>query len=57
MKEVEMKDVAEFIKQVVIEKRDPKKLAPKIKLFRKGFQKVHYCFDKKLGAYEYVKLR
>jgi glycine hydroxymethyltransferase len=57
MKEVEMRDVAEFIKQVVIEKRDPKKLAPKIKLFRKDFQKVHYCFDKKLGAYEYVKLR
>ncbi|MBM3910041.1 MAG: serine hydroxymethyltransferase [Thaumarchaeota archaeon] len=57
MKEGEMKDVASFIKQVVIEKRDPKKLAPKIKLFRRTYQKVHYCFDKKLGAYEYVKLR
>jgi glycine hydroxymethyltransferase len=57
MKEAEMRDVASFIKQVVIEKRDPKKLAPKIKLFRRDYQKVHYCFDKKLGAYEYVKLR
>lgn len=57
MKEAEMRDVASFIKQVVIEKRDPKKLAPKIKSFRKDYQKVHYCFDKKLGAYEYVKLR
>jgi len=57
MKEAEMRDVASFIKQVVIEKRDPKKLAPEIKLFRKSYQKVHYCFDKKLGAYEYVKLR
>src|SRR3989338_5011669 len=57
MKEAEMRDVASFIKQVVIEKRDPKKLAPEIKLFRKPYQKVHYCFDKKLGAYEYVKLR
>ncbi|MBM3895748.1 MAG: serine hydroxymethyltransferase [Thaumarchaeota archaeon] len=57
MREAEMRDVAEFIKQVVIEKRDPKKLAPKIKFFRKDFQKVQYCFDKKLGAYEYVKLR
>jgi len=57
MKEGEMKDVASFIKQVIIEKRDPKKLAPKIKLFRRTYQKVHYCFDKKLGAYEYVKLR
>lgn len=57
MKEAEMRDVASFIKQVIIEKRDPKKLAPKIKSFRKDYQKVHYCFDKKLGAYEYVKLR
>ncbi|MEK6964918.1 MAG: serine hydroxymethyltransferase [Thermoproteota archaeon] len=57
MKEAEMRDVASFIKQVVIEKRDPKKIAPKIKLFRRSYQKVHYCFDKKLGAYEYVKLR
>jgi glycine hydroxymethyltransferase len=52
-----MRDVASFIKQVVIEKRDPKKIVPKIKLFRRSYQKVHYCFDKKLGAYEYVKLR
>jgi glycine hydroxymethyltransferase len=57
MKETEMRDVAEFIKQVVIEKKDPKKLAPKIRSFRRDYQKVHYCFDKKLGAYEYVKLR
>src|SRR3989338_1918159 len=57
MKQNEMKEIASFIKQVVIEKRDPKKLAPEIKLFRKSYQKVHYCFDKKLGAYEYVKLR
>jgi glycine hydroxymethyltransferase len=57
MKEAEMRDVAAFIKQVVIEKRDPKKIVPKIKLFRRSYQKVHYCFDKKLGAYEYVKLR
>ncbi|MEK6962103.1 MAG: serine hydroxymethyltransferase [Thermoproteota archaeon] len=57
MKEAEMRDVASFIKQVVIEKRDPKKIVPKIKLFRRSYQKVHYCFDKKLGAYEYVKLR
>ena len=57
MKKSEMREVASFIKQVVIEKKDPKKILPKVKSFRKGFQKVHYCFDKKLGAYEYVKLR
>ncbi len=53
----DMQDVAQFIKQVVIDKRDPKKIKSKVKSFRKDFQKVHYCFDKKLGAYEYVKLR
>ncbi|KAF6243532.1 serine hydroxymethyltransferase [Nitrosopumilus sp. b1] len=57
MKGSEMKEIASFIKQVVIDKKDPKKILPKVKSLRKDFQKVHYCFDKKLGAYEYVKLR
>lgn len=57
MKESEMKEVASFIKTVIIDKKDPKKLAAKVKKFRKDYQKVHYCFDNKLGAYEYVKLR
>jgi len=57
MKESEMKEIASFIKKVIINKHEPKKIAAKIKSFRKNFQKVHYCFDKKLGAYDYVKLR
>jgi glycine hydroxymethyltransferase len=57
MKESEMKEIASFIKMVVIDKKDPKKLAAKVKVFRKNYQKVRYCFDNKLGAYEYVKLR
>jgi len=57
MKGQEMKEIAELIKAVVIDKKDPKKISSKVKSFRKGFQKVHYCFDSKLGAYEYVKLR
>ena len=57
MNKSDMKDVALFIKQIVIDKKDPKKVVAKVKSFRKDFQKVHYCFDKKLGAYEYVKLR
>lgn len=57
MNESEMKQVAEFIKQIVIDKKDPKKILSKVKSFRKQYQKVHYCFDKKLPAYEYVKLR
>jgi glycine hydroxymethyltransferase len=57
MKSSEMKEIAGFIKNIVIDKKDPKKLAAKVKSFRKDYQKVHYCFDNKLGAYEYVKLR
>jgi len=52
-----MKEIAAFIKKIVIDKKDPKKMTPKVKAFRKDYQKVRYCFDNKLGAYEYVKLR
>ena len=52
-----MKEIASFIKQVIIDKKNPKKITAKVKSFRKNYQKVHYCFDKKLGAYDYVKLR
>ncbi|MGQ0796101.1 MAG: serine hydroxymethyltransferase [Nitrosopumilaceae archaeon] len=57
MKESEMKQVAEFIKKVVIDKKDRKKVVSEVKLFRKDYQKVHYCFENKTGAYEYIKLR
>jgi len=57
MKESEMKEIASFIKQIVIDKKDPKGMISKVKSFRRNYQKVQYCFDKKLGAYEYVKLR
>ena len=57
MKESEMKEIASFIKKIIIEKKDPQKLKTKVKAFRRDYQKVHYCFDNKLGAYEYVKLR
>ena len=48
MKQSEMKEVASLIKQVVIDKKDHKELLSKVKSFRKDFQKVHFCFDKKL---------
>ena len=57
MKESDMKEVARFIKKVVVDKKDAKKVAVDVKKFRKDFQKVQYCFENKLGAYEYVKLR
>ncbi|HEY8110606.1 MAG TPA: serine hydroxymethyltransferase [Candidatus Nitrosotenuis sp.] len=57
MRGSEMKEIASFIKKIVIDKKDPKKMVATVKKFRKDYQKVHYCFDNKLGAYEYVKLR
>ena len=57
MKESEMQEIASLIKQVVIDKKDAKEVAGRIMEFRKNYQKTEYCFDNKLGAYEYVKLR
>ena len=57
MKESEMQQIASFIKQIVIDKKDAKEVAKDVAEFRKNFQKTQYCFDNKLGAYEYVKLR
>ena len=57
MKKDEMREIASFIKQIIIEKESPKKVLSKVKTFRKNYQKVKFCFDDKLGAYEYVKLR
>ena len=57
MKESEMQQIASFIKQIVIDKKDAKEVVKEVAEFRKNFQKTQYCFDNKLGAYEYVKLR
>jgi glycine hydroxymethyltransferase len=57
MKKNEMQEIASFMKQIIIERKDPKKILSKVKTFRKNYQKVKFCFDSKLGAYEYVKLR
>ena len=57
MKESEMKEIASMIKDVVIDKNEPGEMTGKIAEFRKEFQKTQYCFDNKVGAYEYIKLR
>ena len=57
MKESEMGQIASLIKNVVVDNKDTKDTAKQIAEFRKNYQKTQYCFDNKLGAYEYVKLR
>ena len=57
MKESEMTQIASFVKNVIVDKKDAKDVAKQVAEFRKNYQKTLYCFDNKLGAYEYVKLR
>ena len=57
MKESDMQQIASLIKNVVIDNEDAKEVASHVLELRKNFQKTQYCFDNKLGAYEYVKLR
>jgi len=57
MKESEMKEIASLLKQVVVDKKDAGEIAGSVKEFKTDFKKTQYCFDNKLGAYEYVKLR
>ena len=42
MKENEMKEVAEFFKKAIKEKKIVKK---EVEEFRKDFMKIHYCFE------------
>jgi len=57
MKESEMKEIASFIKQIVIDKSDPNKVGSAVSRFREQFQKVHYAFENATDAYKYIKIR
>lgn len=53
----QMLQIADLIRQVVIDKKDPIHIQNKVKEFRVPYQTVQYCFDNKLGAYQYIRLR
>ena len=57
MKKDQMDQIASFMKQVIIEKKDPKKILAMVKSLRKDYQKIRFCFDARMGGYEYIKLR
>ncbi len=58
MKEDDMREIAMFIKSVVIDKEDSIEVGKRVAEFRKAFQRVHYTFDAEdsLGAYDYISL-
>jgi Glycine/serine hydroxymethyltransferase len=44
MKKDEMKEIAKFMRMVVIDKKDPKEVAKMVSEFRKNFMEVQYGF-------------
>ena len=51
----EMADIAELIKKLIIDKKDPKKVQVEVADFRKDYQEIKYCFQTSSKAYEYLK--
>ena len=45
MKESDMKEVARFYREVVIDKRDPREVARRVRAFVSDFRKLQYSFD------------
>lgn len=45
MKEIEMKQIAKFIKEAVLDGRSTDEVAKEVAGFRKNYQKIHYCFE------------
>jgi glycine hydroxymethyltransferase len=45
MKEREMKTIASFFRNALIDKKYPEKIKKEVVEFRKQFQKIKYCFD------------
>ena len=57
MKESDMVEIAEFMKRIAIDNEPPEKVKPEVAEFRKGFRKVHNCFESTREAYEYMRIR
>ena len=57
MREEDMDDIAEFIERVMVDREDPSRVKRDVAEFRRGFQKIHYCFETMREAYEYLKIR
>ncbi len=45
MMEDDIKEIARFMRRVLLDKEDPKKVEKDVFEFRKQFQKVYYSFD------------
>ena len=57
MKEGEMGEIAEFMKRLIIDKENRKKIQQTVAEFRRGYSEIHFCFESSAQAYKYVKIR
>ncbi|MBM3897624.1 MAG: aminotransferase class I/II-fold pyridoxal phosphate-dependent enzyme [Thaumarchaeota archaeon] len=57
MKQSEMEEIAELVARVIIKKENPLKVKKDVITIRKKFQKIHYAFDTRRNAYDYIRIR
>ena len=51
-----MVEIAEFIKRVIVDKEDVKRVGRNVTEFKKGFQHLHYCYEEAADAYRYLQI-
>ena len=56
MKEGEMREVADLLKKVAIDKKRPEVVKKEVIELKRGFNRIHYCFNEDVEAYKYYKL-
>jgi glycine hydroxymethyltransferase len=56
MKELDMKEVARFYREVVLDRKDPQQVARRVKAFVSRFGKIRYSFDAGKDPYALFKL-
>jgi len=49
--------IAKLMKNIIIDKAPTEKVRKAVIDFRREFQKVHYAFDNKTEAYQYIRIR
>jgi glycine hydroxymethyltransferase len=57
MKRSEMEEIAELVVRIIVKKESPTRVKKDVIVMKKQFQKVHYAFDTKRDAYEYIRIR
>jgi glycine hydroxymethyltransferase len=49
----EMKEVARLIKRIAIDKEAPAKVKEDVKVLKRSFNRIHYCFEDGMEAYKF----